>query len=72
MLLRDFGYQELWWRSIHQPELPHEGDKEVGWACLPEEGVVQELGGGGALRGVPHQHLVEEAMQSRRDLKTRP
>ena len=33
---------------------------------------MQELGGGGALRGVTHQHLVEEAVQSRRDLKTRP
>ena len=45
------------WKSFHQPELPHEWNEEVGRAGLPEEGVVQELGGGGALRGISHQHL---------------
>lgn len=35
---------------------------------LQQEGVVQELLGGGSLLGVPHQHPVQEVSQHRGDL----
>jgi len=47
------------------PELAHEGNEERRVAGLPEEGVVEQLGGRGALGRVPHQHLVQEAVQAR-------
>ena len=51
------------------PELPHERDEEVGRSGLPEEGVVQQFGRGGALGGVANEHLVEEAVEAGRDLE---
>ena len=51
------------------PELPHERHEQVRGAGLPQEGVVQQLGRGGALGGIAHQHLVQEAVQPGRDLR---
>ena len=39
-------------------ELPHEGYQHLRVTGLAEEGVVEELGGGGALGGVADKHLV--------------
>ena len=50
------------------PELPHERDEEVRRAGLAQERVVEELGGRRPLGGVADQHLVQKAVEARRNL----
>ena len=49
--------------------LPHQRHQRARRPRLPQEGVVQQLHGGGALGGVPHQHLVQEPLQLRGHLR---
>lgn len=48
----------------------HEGDDAGRWTRQLEEGVLEEFLGRGSLRGLPHQHQIQEGPQHRRHLKT--
>lgn len=51
------------------PVLPHEGHDAGRGPGQFEEGVSQQFLGRGSLRGLPHQHRVQEAPEDRGDLK---
>lgn len=48
----------------------HEGDNAGRRSRQLEEGVLEELLGRGSLRGLPHQHQVQEGPQHRGYLKS--
>ena len=50
-------------------ELSHERDEQIRGSGGAEEGVVEQLGRGRPLGGVADQHLVQEALEARSDLK---
>lgn len=51
------------------PVLPHEGHDAGGGPSQFEKGVSQQFLCRGSLRGLPHQHRVQEAAEDRGDLK---
>lgn len=50
--------------------MSHEGDDTGGRSGHLEEGVLEEVLGGGSLRGFPHQHPVQEGPQDRGHLRS--
>lgn len=56
-------------KASAMPVLPHEGHDAGGGPSQFEKGVSQQFLCRGSLRGLPHQHRVQEAAEDRGDLK---